>query len=62
MRIHCTVYIAAAELILRKILAGMFLQCFLVEGMYQITDISIQRKKFFSNLKTFLAFLKQTLY
>lgn len=32
MRIHCTVYIAAAELILRKILAGMFLQCFLVEG------------------------------
>ena len=32
MRIHCAVYIAAAELILRKILAGMFLQCFLVEG------------------------------
>ena len=39
MRIHCTVYIAAAELILRKILAGMFLQCFLVEAVYQITDI-----------------------
>ena len=39
MRIHCTVYIAAAELILQKILAGMFLQCFLVEAVYQITDI-----------------------